>query len=225
MMRWILLALTLLLPLPAAADALTDAAEAALRARGLDGRLQVSILTGYEARLDGEISVDIMSLDLAGGRFVGTATARDGDAIRQARIAGRVDRMVEVPVPNRAIAPGERIAMSDLDWIDVSMSRLGHMTVTGADAVVGLAAKRGLRPGQPISIREIEVPVVVRKGTLVTMAVSGPGLVLTATGRALEDGAAGQTISLINVQSKRTVQGTVIGPDQVQIDDGRVAWR
>jgi flagella basal body P-ring formation protein FlgA len=221
MMRWLLLALALLLPWPAAADALADATEAALRARGLDGRLLVSVTAGAEVPLTGEILVDITALELTSGRFTATATARDASGVRQTRITGRVDRMIEVPVPNRAIARGELIAAADLDWIDVAMSRLGNMTITGVDSVVGYAVKRGLRPGQPISNRDIEVPVMVRKGTLVTMALDGPGLLLTATGRALEDSAVGQTISLINVQSKRTVQGTVVAPDQVRIDDGR----
>lgn len=226
-MRWLLvLIFVLLLPAAAAADALTDATEAALRARGLDGRLLVTLTTGGEAGFGAQPEVVVNSLDPGTGRFTATATVRDGDGLRQVRLAGRVDRMLRVPVPARTIAAGHVITDADLNWIELAGSRLATHAVTTPGAIVGHAARRPLRAGQPVSLRELTLPRVVRKGTLVTMMLSGPGLLLTATGRALEDGADGATISLLNVQSKRTVQGTVIGPDRVRIDNGgQVALR
>ncbi len=222
-MRWLLtLIFVLLLPVPAAADALTDATEAALRARGMEGQLLVTFTTPGSTAFGEAPEVVVNTLDPASGRFTATVTVDAGAGKRQVRLGGRVDRMVEVPVPVRTIAAGQVITEADLNWIELASSRLGNHAVTMAGAIVGHAAKRALRAGHPVSVRELTLPRVVRKGTLVTMVLAGPGLVLTATGRALEDGADGATISLINVQSKRTVQGTVIGPDRVRIDDGRL---
>ena len=44
-----------------------------------------------------------------------------------------------------------------------------------------------------------------------------PGLVLTAMGRAMEDGVAGQPIRIMNVQSKAIVHAVVTGPDTVLV--------
>ncbi|MEQ9640479.1 MAG: flagellar basal body P-ring formation chaperone FlgA [Alphaproteobacteria bacterium] len=221
-MRWLLtLIFMLLLPAPAGADALTDATEMALRARGLEGRLLVTFTTPGTTAFGEAPEVVVNTLDPSTGRFTATVTLAVGDVSRQVRLGGRVDRMIEVPVPVRTIAAGRVIRESDLNWIELASGRLGNHAVTTAGAIVGHAAKRALRAGHPVSIRELTLPRVVRKGTLVTMVLSGPGLLLTATGRALENGADGETISLINIQSKRTVQGTVIGPNQVRIDDGR----
>ncbi|KIZ42976.1 flagella basal body P-ring formation protein FlgA, partial [Rhodopseudomonas palustris] len=43
------------------------------------------------------------------------------------------------------------------------------------------------------------------------------GLYLTVRGKALESGTEGDVVSVLNLQSKRTVSGTVIGHGQVAV--------
>jgi flagella basal body P-ring formation protein FlgA len=209
----------------APSEDLLRATETALRDRGMDGRLQITLLSASDPTLafqrQAALEVQIGALDLTTGRFTGIVTGRTPEGLRQLRIGGRVDQLVQVPVPARAIAAGERVAAADLSWIELSTSRLQSHLVTSEAALVGLVARRGLRAGRPVSARDVEQPIMIQKGALVTMTVVGLGLVLTATGQALDDGAEGQQIALINTQSKRTVQGTVIGPDRVRIDAAR----
>jgi flagella basal body P-ring formation protein FlgA len=42
-------------------------------------------------------------------------------------------------------------------------------------------------------------------------------MALTALGRAIESGADGEVIQVMNVQSKKTVQALVVGPNLVQV--------
>ena len=42
-------------------------------------------------------------------------------------------------------------------------------------------------------------------------------MVLTMRGKALEAGAQGDTVNVLNLQSKRTIQGTVTGQSQVTV--------
>jgi flagellar basal body P-ring formation protein FlgA len=44
-----------------------------------------------------------------------------------------------------------------------------------------------------------------------------PGIVLTMRGKALESGAEGDLVSVLNVNSKRTIQGIVTGPGRVTV--------
>ena len=44
-----------------------------------------------------------------------------------------------------------------------------------------------------------------------------PGLYLTGRGKALDSGTEGDIVNIVNLQSKRTVQGVVTGPGQVTI--------
>lgn len=44
-----------------------------------------------------------------------------------------------------------------------------------------------------------------------------PGIFLTTRGKALESGAEGDLINVLNPQSKRTVQGVITGPGQITV--------
>jgi flagella basal body P-ring formation protein FlgA len=55
----------------------------------------------------------------------------------------------------------------------------------------------------------VRAPVLVTKGAAVTMVLESPGLLLTVKGQALEDGAKGETIRIMNTQSSRTVEAVV----------------
>ncbi|MDH3236305.1 MAG: flagellar basal body P-ring formation chaperone FlgA, partial [Alphaproteobacteria bacterium] len=83
--------------------------------------------------------------------------------------------------------------------------------------IVGQAARRSLPSGQPVRDGDIEAPTLVRRGALVTMEISTPMMRLTARGKALDNGTLGETVRLRNIQSKRVIQGTVVGLDRVRI--------
>ncbi len=63
-------------------------------------------------------------------------------------------------------------------------------------------------------------PDLVLRNETVTLVYEAPGMVLTMRGKANEGGAEGDVISVLNEQSKRMVQGMVIGPGRVAITTG-----
>jgi flagella basal body P-ring formation protein FlgA len=113
---------------------------------------------------------------------------------------------------------GEVISASDMIWTEVPTERLAQNVVTQMDALVGLAPRRDLREGAPILSGDVKKPVVVQKNTLVAMVVRTPGMTLTAQGRALEDGVQGQSIRVLNTQTKRTIQASVVSPGEVLVE-------
>ena len=60
-------------------------------------------------------------------------------------------------------------------------------------------------------------PDLVQRSEPVTLVYEVPGVVLTLRGKAIDGGAEGDTISVMNEQSKRVVQGTIVGPGRVAI--------
>jgi len=52
----------------------------------------------------------------------------------------------------------------------------------------------------------------VRRGESVTLIYEAPGMSLTMRARALEDGAVGQSVRLVNTSSNRTIDAVVTGP-------------
>ncbi len=61
-------------------------------------------------------------------------------------------------------------------------------------------------------------PVVVAKGSLVTIVLKTPTMILTAQGRAVEDGGRGDVIRVMNTRSKKIVEGVVSRPGTVSVE-------
>ena len=73
-----------------------------------------------------------------------------------------------------------------------------------------------LQAGRPLRTADLMKPDLVQRNETVTLVYEVPGIMLTMRGKAIEGGAEGDVISVLNEQSKRTVQGTVIGPGRVR---------
>ena len=58
---------------------------------------------------------------------------------------------------------------------------------------------------------------VIARNDNVTITFQVPGITLTMRGKALEGGSQGDTINVLNVQSKRPVQGKIAGPGHVVV--------
>ena len=57
----------------------------------------------------------------------------------------------------------------------------------------------------------------MQRDQTVTLIYEAPGLYLTIRGKALESGTEGDVVNVLNLQSKRTVQGVVTGRGQVSV--------
>ena len=150
------------------------------------------------------------------GRFSAIVSAPAGDpSARRYTYSGRAIQAREIPVPTRTIRRGGVIGADDIELKAVPIRRIDNTTVEDAAELVGMAAKRTLRVDQPVRARDLERPKIVAKNAVVTVRYQAPGLMLTMRGKALQAGAQGDLIDILNVQSKRKIQGKVIGPNLV----------
>ncbi len=165
------------------------------------------------------VEVEEMSFDQRSQRFSAIISAPTGNgAARQVRIRGRLFATTEVPVLNRRVLAGELIKRQDLKWIKVRSRRLQPNTVINDADLIGRTPRRGLRAGYPILASAVQRPVLVPKGSLVTMILRTPQMLLTAQGKALQNGSEGDVIRISNSQSDTVVEAEVVG-------EGRVAVR
>jgi len=126
---------------------------------------------------------------------------------------------VRVVVPARDIARGATIAESDLTLGTVAGEVMSG-TVTSPGDLVGMQTRRALRAGETVRLDDVRRPVLVVKGSTVTMTFEAPGLVLTASGRAMSEGGMGETVTVQNPASYRQVSAVVVGPGQVRAAAG-----
>src|SRR5437870_3998054 len=83
---------------------------------------------------------------------------------------------VRIVVPSRDIARGETLAESDLTYEFVAANAVMPGTATAMDNVVGMQTRRVLRAGQSMRNDDVRSPIVVTKGTTVTMVFDAPGV-------------------------------------------------
>jgi flagella basal body P-ring formation protein FlgA len=164
------------------------------------------------------VRVDALDYDARSGRFTAMVAAPANDRNAEAvRVAGRVQMTGGMPVLKNRVNPGDVIGKADIEWKDMPLDRIGQNVITDAGELIGQSPKRVIMPGQAIRTTDVQRPLSVQKNALVTMLVQSPGLELSAAGRAIDQGGVGDIIQVMNIQSKKTVQATIIGPNTVQV--------
>jgi flagella basal body P-ring formation protein FlgA len=151
------------------------------------------------------------------GRFDITFELTDETARRSTqRYSGYAVETVPVAVTQRSLARGEIVRSADvaIEQRPKAEFREGAAAATNA---AGMAVRHPMRAGQPLRASDLMRPEIVQRNETVTLVYEVPGIVLTVRGKAIDPGAEGDVISVINSQSNRTVQGTVTGPARVVV--------
>ncbi|WP_193760518.1 flagellar basal body P-ring formation chaperone FlgA [Bradyrhizobium yuanmingense] len=175
-----------------------------------------------EMRLDASNSGALQPVatryDARSGRFdIAFEIANDGNAApTKLRFTGTAIETVEVAVLTRDIDRTDLLKSSDL-----SLERRPKAEVAGEpasrDRSIGMQLRRAMRAGTPIRAADLVKPDFVVRDQAVTIIYQVPGLYLTTRGKAIESGAEGDTISVLNLHSKRTLTGVITGRGQVTV--------
>jgi flagella basal body P-ring formation protein FlgA len=140
----------------------------------------------------------------------------NGTASTKLRFTGTVIETVEAAVLVRTVERGEVLKSSDVVVERRPKAELGT-DAASRDRAVGMQARKQLRAGQSMRVADLAKPDLVTRDQNVTLVYESPGLYLTVRGKAMEGGTEGDVVSVMNLQSKRTVSGTVTGRGQVTI--------
>jgi flagellar basal body P-ring formation protein FlgA len=151
------------------------------------------------------------------GRFDATFEMAGRARQPSLRFTGAAVETTEVAVLTRALARGNVIKEADVVVERRPKADSGPDMIATSEEAIGLAARRALRAGQALRLAELVKPEIVQRNEMVTLVYEVPGIVLTMRGKALESGAVGDVVNVLNVQSKRTIQGNVIGPGRVGV--------
>jgi len=172
-----------------------------------------------EPTANAELQATRVSYDPRSNRFDVTFDVPGSRAARRVslRYVGTIVTMADVAVLTRALNSGDVVKASDVAMARRPKAETPNDVLGSVVDAVGLATRRQLRPGEALSAADLVKPELVQRNEAVTLIYQAPGLLLTVRAKALDSGAKGDTVSVLNVQSKRTVQGTVTGPGEVTI--------
>lgn len=119
----------------------------------------------------------------------------------------------EIVVPTRTIRAKEIILATDLEL----KPQQGAGVVTDPAALIGQEARVALYPGRPIHAGDVGPPALVDRNDLVVLIFDRQPLSITAEGRALGRGAAGDRIRVMNLSSRTTVTGVIRLDGQIEV--------
>ncbi len=164
------------------------------------------------------IAVDGLTVDHRSGRVSAIVSAPAGDpaAVRQ-HVTGRLVFRTAVPALLHAVAPGAIIAADDIGSVTVRRDRLAVDTVSDPQQLISRTPRRAIEAGAPIRLGDLERPILVHKGELVSIQLQTANLQLTAQGKALEDGTQGALVHIANITSNRVIDATVVGSGTVSV--------
>jgi flagella basal body P-ring formation protein FlgA len=121
----------------------------------------------------------------------------------------------EVLTYTRSLSAGEIVQPTDLAWTK-AVGAPGDAP-SDAEQVIGQMAKRPLRAGAVVLAHDFGAAVVVRSGELVTVTYEADGISLTLQGKAMASAGVGETLPVMNTQSKKIVQTVASGPGQAVV--------
>jgi flagella basal body P-ring formation protein FlgA len=178
----------------------------------------LKLSSGDQVRLNPELRP---GGSLLGRVFVDIAVLVNGRQSALVPVALDVKRTQQLAVASRRIENGEVVSKENL-YADRRVVTEPSQYLTCAECAGGKRAKRTIPAGQLLSRGDVEaLPVsdlLVKQHDLVKlMARVGP-LRVVALGEALQDGGAGQSIRVRNVDSKSIILGRVVDRSIVEVD-------
>ncbi len=207
----------------ALAEALTEEAPS-IAAKGI---VEIIITAGANKLMVAEdempsLSVEQIRFDHRSGRFQAIVRVPANETTGTLhRLAGRAFPALDIPVLTHRMTPGEKITESDINWLRVPATRVSQNIIDDTQNLIGFTPRRSLRAGELIRANDVEPPRLVEKGDIVSITYVFANMNLSARGRALEDGALGETIKVLNQRSHRTIEVEVTGINEAQITPAR----
>ena len=121
--------------------------------------------------------------------------------------------MADGVVPTRTIRANAIIGETDVT-LRANMQSSGYARLND---VVGQEARVVLYPGQPIGVDDIGAPAIVTRNQVVRVSFFASGLHIMTEGRALERGAIGDRVRIMNLSSRATLFGQIQADGTIQV--------
>ncbi|MEN2428622.1 flagellar basal body P-ring formation chaperone FlgA [Chromobacterium vaccinii] len=115
-----------------------------------------------------------------------------------------------VAVAARGLRAGEPLREEDIAWANRPVSDPADLFGAAAPPQ-GLASRAAIADGQPLRRRQLQAPLLVKRGAEARIVARQDGVEVNAAGEALDNGHQGETIRVRNLSSGKVIRGRV-GP-------------
>jgi flagella basal body P-ring formation protein FlgA len=130
----------------------------------------------------------------------------------------RLHAWIEAVVARANLTPNTRLAADHLALGRVDMFSGNGGVLTEPSQAEGKILRVGLIAGAPILSPFLDLPIVVHRGQNVLVTLTASTMIIRATAVALEDGRAGENITVENPDSKKKMHATVVEDGSVELN-------
>jgi flagella basal body P-ring formation protein FlgA len=152
-------------------------------------------------------------------RFVVSFTTADGP-IEIPVYADVAFTAAPVVVAVRPIERGAQITAEDIELstVDAVGGTRGQRAAFGSlNKVIGMEARQALKPGDIVLADQVQAPLLVKRGELITVTSQGSGIRVRTTARAAKDGAQGEVVQVESLETRDRFEVRVIGPREAVV--------
>lgn len=127
----------------------------------------------------------------------------------------RAEVSAQVVVAATQLNSGQPIGADDLRLERRTLVNLQD-ALSDPAALIGMASRRALRPGQLVERRALAPAVLVRRGATVTIVARNQGILVSSVGEATETGRRDDVIGVRNSATGRVIRARVTGANEVE---------
>ncbi len=185
-------------------------------------RVQISDLNLKKDEIPESLADTAFDIDLSGIRDQGISPLsikffdKQGRLIKLVKVHAKLFIQEEVAVAVRVLSPGEIVSASDFafEWRDSSTFR---GILAAKDDIAGRPVRATIQTNEIIQDSKLQRNVLVNRGDRVRISVVSDGILISSLGIAQEPGTRGQTIRIINSESRKEIYATVTDSRSVEL--------
>ena len=129
----------------------------------------------------------------------------------------RVETELPVLVLQRSLARNAGVGIEDVEVRTLRVPGLSSSYIADAAQLQGRHLKRPVAAGTPLTADLLANDILVRRGQRVTLVASVGGLEVRAQGEAIQDAGPTGRVRVLNLTSRKIVEGQVESRDQVRV--------
>ncbi len=191
---------------------------AGLDAASLDIRLiQAPREVLADPQVTDPVRIDGVDWLQSSGQFTVRATVAVEHGTEPLTLTGVATEMVDVVALGQPMRRGDILREEDLLTIRLARSKVPSGALSDPAEVVGMEARSSLRANAPLSRKDFQRPILISRGDKITISFEMAGMKLTSRAKAMDDGAKGDVIDVMNLQSRRIVPATVTSRGRVRV--------
>jgi flagella basal body P-ring formation protein FlgA len=125
-----------------------------------------------------------------------------------------------VVVAVRPIARGAMITAADVELqslAEIPAASSRRAPVDSIEKLLGMEARQAIQPGQVMYSDDVQAPILVKRGELITVVSQGGGIRVRTTARARHDGAKGELVQVETEGTGERFDARVTGPREAAV--------